>query len=223
MRKLLRSVVSLIVVAAMGGGAAYAQNRTFYAGTANAADFAYGGPALFPLASAPPALLVDVAGGPTAIGVATLSVAFGQISLGDGTVITPLNVNAPVRVGIGANQETVTPTAVSCNTPQIYQSCTFTATFTHQHGTGDPVASGSFGLQEAANWLEGRNGGLVILSPIFLKNAALTTNAAVTAFLLNYLSPGINVTVLNYSGIAGALSYTAAVNVAYASTTHVIY
>lgn len=197
---------------------AFAQNRTVFAGAANAIDFAYG-----TLPGSPAPLQVDLAGGPSATGVATLTVSFGTTTLGDGTVITPLSTRAPITVGTGANQETVTPSAVSCSTPQVYQSCSFTATFSNQHGTGDRVASASYGIQEAGIYLGKFAGGLVILSPALLQAAGVTTNAGVTTLITGFTSVGTRITVLNYSGIPGALSYQNTVGSAYASTTHVIY
>jgi hypothetical protein len=155
--KLFRTLV-LFAVAGLVGVTAFAQdNPTRFAGQIRALSFAYG--------STPnvPALSVDLAGGPSATGTATLTVAYGNIALKDGTVISPLSTTAPITIGTGANQETVTPSAVSCSTPQVYQSCSFTASFTYQHGTGDPVASASFGLQEATNYASSIGGGQVVV------------------------------------------------------------
>jgi hypothetical protein len=116
-----------------------------FAGEFRALNFAYG------LPQTAPALRVDQPT-PSATGTATLTVAYGTVSLSDGTSLTPLATTAPITVGIGATQETITPTAVSCSTPTVYQTCTFTASFTYQHGTGDPVTSGTYGLQEAINY-----------------------------------------------------------------------
>ena len=214
--KLFRSLVSLIAVAGFVGGTAFAQNRVVFAGAANAYDFDYG-------VNASP-LQVDLAGGPSATGTATLTVAFGTVTLGDGAIITPLSTTAPITIGTGANKETVTPSAVSCSTPQVYQSCSFTASFTYQHGTGDRISSASYGIQEAGAYLAGKfAGGLVILSPQLLQAAGVTTNAGVTTLITGFTSVGTRITVLNYSGIPGALSYQATAGSAYASTTHVIY
>ena len=199
---------------------AFSQNRTTFAGTANAYDFAYG-----TRIDSPAPLQVDLAGGPSSTGVATLTVSFGNTVLGDGTVISPLSTSAPITVGTGANQETVTPSAVSCSTPTVYQSCSFTATFTYQHGTGDRIASASYGIEEAANYVNGKaGGGLVLVSGQVLKQAGVAfTNAAFLTFISGFKSVSANVTVMNYMGVAGALSYNAAAGSAYASTTHVIY
>lgn len=143
--KLFRTLV-LIAVAGLVGGAAYAQdNPSKFAGHVRAVNFAYG-------FNNTPALQVDLANGPSSTGTATLTVSFGTVALTDGTVIAPLAVGVPVTVGIGANQETITPSAVSCSTPTVYQSCSFTGSFTYQHGNGDRVASGTYGLDEAIEY-----------------------------------------------------------------------
>lgn len=214
--KLFRSLIRLAVLAGVCGGVAFAQNRTVFAGAANAFDFAYG-----VTATSPAPLQVDLAGGPSAVGVATLTVSFGNTTLGDGTVIAPLSTSAPVTVGTGANAETVTPSAVSCTTPNVYQSCSFTATFTNQHGTGDRVSSASNGLDEAALFLSGKGGGLVLLSPTWFGRYA--SHAAGITALTGQKSVSAVVTVLDYSGIPGVFSYNAAAASNYASTTHVIY
>jgi hypothetical protein len=213
-----KSLIALIATAL--SIPAVAQNPAVANGLANAWAFAYG---VNPLVAS---LQVDQAGGPTtAAGVATLSVAFGTVALGDGTIITPLAVGFPVTVGTGANSETVTPTAVSCGTPQVYQSCTFTATFTNLHGTGDRVSSASFGINEAANYMLSTHGnGLVAATPELFDRAGVTTLAGSNTFLLTIKSVGPSVTLLNYIGFHGATSYNGAAGIAYASnTTTVLY
>lgn len=135
------------------------KNPTFFAGMYRAASYAYG------IAAELPGLIVDnPSGATTATGTQTLTVAFGTVTLQDGTVIAPLATTAPVIVGTGSSADTVTPSAVSNNTPQIYQSSNFTATtFSHAHGTGDKVASGTVGLQEALNAANAAGGGEVIV------------------------------------------------------------
>jgi len=134
------------------------RNPTFFAGQYRAVSYAYG------IVADVPALEVDNPSGSTSGGTQTLTLAFGTITLQDGTVVSPLNTNAPVIVGTGSNADTVTPSAVSNGTPQVYQSTNFTATtFSHAHGTGDRVASGTVGLQEALNAAAAAGGGLVIV------------------------------------------------------------
>ena len=153
--KLFRTLVSLIAVAGFVGTAFAQELPTRFAGIVKAVNYAYGvAPNLQPLK-------VDLANGPSSTGTATLTVAYGNVNLNDGTVFAPLSILAPITVGVGSNQETVTPTAVSCSTPQVYQSCSFTASFTYQHGTGDPVASATAGLREAMNFAYQKGGGIV--------------------------------------------------------------
>lgn len=195
----------------------YAQNRIALSGVANAYDFAYG--------LAPNASPLRVAIGTTATGVGTITVYYGQTTAGDGTKLVPLSTHAPVTIGIGSDVETVTPSAVSCSTPQVYESCTFTATFTNTHGQGEPVGSGSFGIAEAQLFLTSNfGGGLVAVSGQLLQAAGITyTHAAVNTFITSFVSASATATVLDYSGIPTALSYQAAAGSALASTAHVIY
>ena len=218
MRNLSRKFVALIAGFVAFSIPAVAQNPAVFGGVANAYAFAYGvNPLVAPLQ-------VDLAGGPTAAGVATLTVAFGTTTLSDGTVISPLSTVAPITVGTGANAETVTPTAVSCGTPQVYQSCSFTATFSNAHGTGDKVTTSTYGITEAALYELNKNGfGTVIASPELFKRAGVTSLSGSVTFLTGIKAVGASVTLLNYIGFTGAVSYTAASGSIYASTTHVLY
>lgn len=126
-----------------------------FAGFTRAIDFAYGiNPTL-------DALTVDL--GPYATGSVGITLEFGQVTLSDGTKLSPLSTNAPITVGAGSASETVTPSAVSNLTPSVYDSAVVTATWANAHGKGDPVASGSVGLQEAINYTTGRGGGFVVI------------------------------------------------------------
>lgn len=127
-----------------------------FAGFYDAADFAYGiNPKVAPL---------QVINGPNATGAGALTLALGYTNLPDGTILSPLNVNAPVTVGGNSNVETVTPTAVSNPTPTQYSTPSVSATFTYAHGNGDQIRSGTVGLQEALNFASGKGGGIVIIS-----------------------------------------------------------
>ena len=122
----------------------FAQNPSVFVGVANAFDFAYGvNPSVAPLR-------VDISN--TVTGTGTVVLSYGFIRTTDGRSFMPLSTTAPIRIGIGANVETVTPTAVSCATPNVYDSCSVTATFANVHGTGDLVASGTYGMAEAVNF-----------------------------------------------------------------------
>lgn len=134
------------------------KNPTFFAGMYRAVSYAYG------ISAEIPALEVDNPSGSTSGTTQTLNVAFGTVALADGTLISPLSTTAPVIVGTGTNADTVTPSAVSNSTPQVYQSSSLTATtFAHAHGTGDRIASGTVGLQEALNAAQAAGGGIVII------------------------------------------------------------
>jgi hypothetical protein len=154
-----------------------AQNRTTFAGQRSAIDYAYGvNPAT------PQWLEVSAGGGTTVTGTGTLTVNLGYVVAADGTTFSPLNINAPVTVGAGATLETVTPTAVNCNTPTIYSTCNFTASFTYVHGTGEHIVSGTIGLQEAINLQNAAGGGAVLLTPswtVFGGTNSNITSAAV--------------------------------------------
>lgn len=141
-----------------------AQNRTRFAGTYEAVDYAYG------ITSAPGPLTIQT--GNSAAGTTSITVQFAYVTLGDGTKLFPLATNAPITVGTGANntQETVTPSGVSnCNFDAGYGSCTLTATFANAHGMGEPIVSGTMGLVEAANAANGMGGGQVAVDAAWVK------------------------------------------------------
>src|SRR5258707_749504 len=57
-----------------------------------------------------------VSTGNAATGSSTITVEAGYIALADGRIILPFSVGAPILIGLGTTQETVTPTTVSgCN------------------------------------------------------------------------------------------------------------
>lgn len=168
--KRLLSGLALIVLAVP----LFAQNRTAFSGVRVALDYAYGVmPNVGPLR-------VDVGNTTTGAG-STVTLAFGNIALGDGTTIMPLATTAPITIGIGANAETVTPTAVSCGTPAIYSTCVVTATLSNTHGIGDIITSGTVGLQEAINAAHG-SGGIVAITGGWYTSGGTSTilNAALT-------------------------------------------
>ncbi len=105
---------------------------------------------------------IQVHNAPVTAGVRALTVAFGKCTTHDGIPFYPLATNAAVNVGADSNLETVTPSAVS-NPTEAYGGMNFTATFTEDHSEGDPVASATFGLQEAINAAIANGGGVVIV------------------------------------------------------------
>jgi hypothetical protein len=176
-----------------------AQNRTRFAGMYNAYDYAYG------IQKNIPALQIDT--GSATAGTYNITLAFGYIVLGDGTHVNPLSTTAPITVGSGSNAETVTPSAVSCGSPAVLDTCVLTATFSNPHGAGERVTSGSFGLVEAVNAAHNAGGGLVIIDQAWTQaggvNGTITGNKGWT-----------NVSILDGRGtVSGsAFSYKAASN-----------
>lgn len=151
-----------------------AKDPSFFAGEYRAVSYAYG------VTSDVQPLIVDSPSGATSGATQTLVLASGVVPLQDGSYISPLATNAPVVVGTGANADTVTPSAVSINTPTVYQSASLTATtFSHSHGTGDRVSSGTVGLQEAINAASAAGGGVVIVDADWARNGG--TDAMIEA------------------------------------------
>jgi len=182
---------------------AYAQNRTQFSGIRNAITYDYGTPA----SAAPP---LTVAIGIAAPGTTSVTLLVGYTVLADGTQITPLATNAPINIGAGSNVETVRPTAISCATPTIPNTCVVTGWFHNAHGVGDPVTSGTYGLMEAVNAAHVQ-GGLVSV------DGAWTAAGGVTGTITGGTPAGTglgftNVTVLDWRGTTGAVSYTSTSN-----------
>lgn len=152
-------------------------NRTKFAGRYRALDYFYGGPNIN---NSPNSLLVQTA--PAAVGSASVTLQSGQIVLTDGTVAYPLNINAPVLVGSGSNQETVTPSAVTGVTSTVPGTAGFTATFANLHGVGDPIASATAGLQEAINDADNNGGGVVVIDAFWTAAGGTDTILAAVIF-----------------------------------------
>jgi hypothetical protein len=98
---------------------------------------------------------ITISTGNSTTGSATITLQWGSVTLQDGRELAPFAVGAPITVGTGSTVETVTPTSVSSCTigrfANNYQTCNITASFSNVHGTGEPAASGTAGLQEAIN------------------------------------------------------------------------
>lgn len=167
-----------------------------FAGRYSALDYAYGGQ------SGGPALQIGV--GNTAVGVGTITVVSGITETTGGNQQSPLAVGTPVTVGIGANSETVTPTAVTQQTlsgagPGT-NSYTITATFANVHGPQEPVTSGTYGLQEAINAANGNGGGLVIITPTWYARGG---TAAILAAAVLPSSGSVSIEDLSQGGVWG--------------------
>ena len=170
-----------------------------FAGQYDAAAFAYG----LVGSGAPQALMVNV--GNPAAGTVALQLEYGYTVTEDGILFSPLNTNAPVIFGSGANAETLTPSGVSVGTPTIYGSPTVTAAFNNTHGQGDTLSSGTYGLQEALNYASLMGGGTVILSPRWATlggtNAILAAATIPTTVTVQDARSGGGVTT-NYTTVA---------------------
>lgn len=181
---------------------------TRFAGSINASEYYYGGPS----AGLPGALQVSI-GAPSGAGSVTLT--DGYVVLSDHTNVNPLNTNAPILIGAGSNQETVTPTAISNNTPSVYQSAVVTATFANAHGVGDPIASGTCGLQEALNDAFARGGGTVIV------DAGWTRLGGTTAMIDAATIPaGVSILDNRAGGAGGTVTYSVALTNAAVKATN---
>ena len=147
-----------------------------WGGQAVASNFAYGSP------GGPAALICDnpvqIQASPAVAQAMTVS--FGYTTTIDGTTFYPLSTLAPINVGSDSNAEKVTPLSVSGSGQPVYDSNSFTADFADAHGRGDPIASATFGLQEALNYMGGQGGGKVIIDENWTKLGGTTTikNAA---------------------------------------------
>jgi hypothetical protein len=112
-----------------------------FGGYVNAVEFAYG-----VVSAAPPPLQVIT--GSTAAGTYTVTCQ-NQRAVANNAVSTAPTTNTPILVGVGTNEETVTPTSVSLDS---LGNILITATFANAHSTGELVRSGTVGLQEALNY-----------------------------------------------------------------------
>jgi hypothetical protein len=133
---------------------------TFDLGVFYSPNYNYGGvSALAPLV---------VTSGTNSTGAGTVTVAYGYFVTPDGRTVSPFtNISQnslaipPITIDTGASAETVTPSAVSCQSPSIINTCQITATFANVHGAGVRITSGDQGIQEAINDASLNGGGPV--------------------------------------------------------------
>src|SRR5215472_12762660 len=92
--------------------------------------------------------------GPNVTGAGTIVVKAPLPTTPNGLPIL-INTSCPITIGGDSNSETVTPTAVSYDQ---FGNVNITATFANAHGTGEPVFSASYALQEAASLATSRGG-----------------------------------------------------------------
>jgi hypothetical protein len=189
--------------------------QSSFSAVRNSYDYAYGqNPAV-------DALMV-ASGGSTAGGTYSITLALGRVFTKDGLSISP-TATTPITIGAGANLETVTPTTVSNPTPDVYGTCVITATFANGHGIGDQVRSGSGGIVEAMNAAHTTSafGGLVSVDQASANLVAATHANLVTA--LDTYKGWTNVTLLDWTGVTGAVSYATTDGNVLAATAHVLY
>jgi hypothetical protein len=144
-----------------------------FGGYFNAAAFAYGCNS----AGCPGALVVQqtVPTPASPLVAQSCTVAHGYTTTKDGRVFYPLATTASIMIGSDSNAETVTPVSVTGNGNTQYQGVSFTAEFADLHGSGDPIASATFGAQEAANYAGQQGGGIVVVDSEWTRLGGTTT------------------------------------------------
>lgn len=172
--KTIRALTFITLIGALAGSV-HAQIVSQFGSTRVASDYAYGDPGVVAAA-----LQIAPNGGNTVTGSSTITLTTGTVSASNIPSFNPLSTTTPITVGIGTAAETVTPTAVSgCGAGQPQNACQVTASFANIHGTGDPVISGSYGLQEALNAAHNSGGGWVAIGTFW--SGLGGTNATITS------------------------------------------
>jgi hypothetical protein len=130
---------------------------------------------------------IPVYGAPNGTGSKTFTVSNATAQLTDFRQIMPFNTNAQVYVG--TELVTISNVGAGCIQGNISAgACVLTATFSNTHQTGEPIRSGTFGLQEALNDAGSVGGGAVTIDQAWvgiggtsaIKNAAtLPSNTAI--------------------------------------------
>lgn len=150
MKNLLKAVVLLVIAASLGMAQGYQPlpGPSFASGVYYAPDYNFH---------------QEVYTGSTLTSSSyTITVFAPTITLRDGRVVSVYSTSNPITIGSGANQETVTPSAVAgCGVGQPYRGCMITATFTYAHGKGDIITSGTNGWAEAVTDAASHGGGTV--------------------------------------------------------------
>ena len=94
----MQTLKKILIAMALAVPLVHAQLTTGFAGQRNAVDYAYGLPGV-----AFPAL--SVAGGNSVAGSSSITLVTGATVMSSGTTLYPLNVNAPITIGIGSNAD----------------------------------------------------------------------------------------------------------------------
>lgn len=169
----MKSKIAVLVLLLAGFALTQEAKLSRVAGYFVASQYAYGA------VGGPRAMTIT--SGSSASGSYAITIYDATLVLVDGRQIMPFSVTAPITVGIGGVQETVTPSAVSssCVVGGAKNSCTVTATFSFAHGSGTIVSSGTAGLQESINNTQGFGGGVVVIDQAWSVYGG--TNAILTA------------------------------------------
>lgn len=166
MKTAIRILASVLLVAGLCSAQSFNPQPAFE-GKYVATDYNYGGQ------GGPAGLTIDSGGTGTGAQTYTLRVNAEIIlpRLG-GRKFMPLATNAPILL----DTEVVTPSAVSCTTPEQPFTCNITATVANTHGAGSHISSGTFGVQEAVNDASQSGGGRVQVDPNWAKLAGTVLN-----------------------------------------------
>ena len=192
----IRSIAVLTLIGALAGSVHAQSIISGFGGAKSALDYAYGSPGV--TASN---LSVAPNGGNASTGSGTITLVTGVVAASNQSPsFAPITTNTPITVGQGTTIETVTPTAVSgCGFGQPLNSCQVTASWTYLHGNGDPVISGTYGLQEAINAAWAGGGGRVLVSPGWVTIGG-------TAAIIAAATPYPSVSIENNAGSTLALA-----------------
>lgn len=121
----------------------------------------------------------------------------GAVTLKDGTVIYPFNVNAPLiwDYGQAGAENVATVGVVGCNSYSTIEppACAVAAVFANAHGRGATLKSGTAGLQEALNYAYQRGGGIVVIDQPWVNDGG-------TDAMLGLAAGYANVTIQDFRG-----------------------
>jgi hypothetical protein len=122
---------------------------------------------------------IPLYGPPAGTGSQTFTLSNATATLTDSRQVMPFNTNAQVYVG--TELVTISNVGAGCIVGNIAAgACVLTATFSKTHVFGEPVRSGTFGLQEGLNDAGNANGGAVTIDQAWVLLGGTTTikNAA---------------------------------------------
>jgi hypothetical protein len=139
-----------------------------------------------------------VVGGPYTTSNTQLVVSPANVVLSDGYTFEPWATTVPLSIGQGANNEALTPTAVSIGAcPTGYGGTCATLTFSslsYTHGSGDLVTSGTSGIEDAI-YDASQNGGGDVLWFVDCGALTLSTSSATNTLACkipnNYVTGGV--------------------------------